>query len=61
MGECQCKQGFDKQDDGVRFLCEIVGTFFPPYQALDLRNEMKNCFLSNFRSNISLALQLFIF
>ena len=44
MGECQCKQGFDKQDDGVRFLCEIVGTFFPPYQALDLRNEMKNCF-----------------
>ena len=24
MGECQCKQGFDKQDDGVRFLCEIV-------------------------------------
>ena len=29
MGECQCKQGFDKQDDGVRFLCEIVGTFFP--------------------------------
>ena len=19
MGECQCKQGFDKQDDGVRF------------------------------------------
>ena len=44
MGECQCKQGFDKQDDGVRFLCEIVGAFSSLTRLLILEMKWKIVF-----------------